>query len=367
MKVLVIGGTGPTGPHIVNGLLARGFEVTILNRGNHERPEIPASVTRLYADPYDRDSLVDAIAGRDFDLCISMYGRLRMIASEMSARVPRFISIGGAPAYRGYMNPLLYPDGGMPVPIPESADKVVHESEDSKGWRILRTEHAVFEAIPHATHFRYPIIYGPHQPVAREWSLVRRLRDGRTRLVLADGGLTLHSFGYAENVAHGVLLAVDKPAISAAKIYNVADIEVLTLAQVAHCIAAHMGVALEIIDMPLALARPALPLLMQPATTHRVQDVYAIRHDLGYTDTVAPRAALARTVDWLLANPPAPGGMEEQVLQDPFDYAAEDRLIAAWQDLLSRFPDIAWANEPGVGMAYSGPGGRPRSQVEFKE
>ncbi len=34
MQVLVIGGTGPTGPHVVNGLIERGFTVTILHTGS---------------------------------------------------------------------------------------------------------------------------------------------------------------------------------------------------------------------------------------------------------------------------------------------------------------------------------------------
>lgn len=33
MKALIIGGTGPTGPHIIRGLLDRGYDVTMLNRG----------------------------------------------------------------------------------------------------------------------------------------------------------------------------------------------------------------------------------------------------------------------------------------------------------------------------------------------
>ena len=33
---LVVGGTGPTGPFIVNGLRERGYRVTIFHRGTHE-------------------------------------------------------------------------------------------------------------------------------------------------------------------------------------------------------------------------------------------------------------------------------------------------------------------------------------------
>ena len=37
---IVVGGTGPTGPHVVRGLLDRGFAVTIVHTGRHEREEI---------------------------------------------------------------------------------------------------------------------------------------------------------------------------------------------------------------------------------------------------------------------------------------------------------------------------------------
>ena len=87
---------------------------------------------------------------------------------------------------------------------------------------------------------------------------------------------------------------------------------------------------------------------------------------LGYRDPVAPREALRRTVAWLLENPLAPGGPEETVLQDPFDYAAEDALIAGWKQALAQVPEVKFAREPGYTLSYSGPGGRDRSNPEFE-
>ena len=52
MKALVVGGTGPTGPYIVNGLLERGYEVAIFHRGTHEIPEIPPEVEHIHGDPH---------------------------------------------------------------------------------------------------------------------------------------------------------------------------------------------------------------------------------------------------------------------------------------------------------------------------
>ena len=60
----MIGGTGPTGIWIVNGLLERGWDVTILHRGAHERAEVPADVEHLHHDPFDVDDLTRALDGR---------------------------------------------------------------------------------------------------------------------------------------------------------------------------------------------------------------------------------------------------------------------------------------------------------------
>jgi nucleoside-diphosphate-sugar epimerase len=365
-KVLVIGGTGPTGIPIVSGLVARGHDVTILHRGTHERDETPHEVEHLHHDPYDVDSLRTGMEGRTFDTVLAMYGRLRRIAEVTQGRVGRFVSVGGVPALRGWMNPFLDEPHGTPVPLSETAPVVAAPDEDEKGYRVARTEEHVFAHHPNAAHFRYPYVYGPHQVVPREWMVVRRILDGRRRMIVADDGLTLHHHGYTENLAHAVLLAVDHPEAAAGKVFNCGDEEVLTVRQVIELCATALDHDLELVSMPYDIALPARPLVMQPLPTHRVLDISRLREDLGYHDVVPAREAVGRTARWLAANPPEPGGLEEMVLTDPFDYAAEDRLMAAWETALSALPEIEFANAPGYGHAYSGPGGRPRSQPTFE-
>jgi hypothetical protein len=53
------------------------------------------------------------------------------------------------------------------------------------------------------------------------------------------------------------------------------------------------------------------------------------------------------------------------VLMDPFDYAAEERLMDGWQALRDSLPAVEFAVTPGWGFAYSGPEGRPRTQEEY--
>lgn len=367
MKALVIGGAGPSGPHIVKGLVARGYATSILHSGRHEPAELPAEIEHIHTDAFDPAQVEAALAGRRFDVVIATYGRLRRNAEILAGRVGHFISVGGFPGYRGYMNAPLCDPPGFPVPTREDAPMIHDPAEDEKGFRIRATEERVFAAQPGATHFRYPWVYGPRQPAPREWSIVRRILDRRPFLIVADGGLSLSHFGYVENVAHAILLAVDRPKVAAGQIYNCGDQEVLTIAQVAQVIAQGLGHAWEIVSLPWEIAWPARPLVAQPWTTHRIVSLAKLESELGYRDVVAPREALVRTARWLVANRPAPGGIEEQVLQDPFDYAAEDALVAQWRVARASIEEPKWAGgeAPGYGLAYSGPGGRARSQSTF--
>src|ERR1700722_1498775 len=261
MKALVIGGTGPSGHYIVNGLLHRGYDVAMLHSGKHELDEIPDTVEHIHTDPFAEEALRGAIGNRTFDLTVAAYGRLRRIADIMVGRTGRFISIGGAPAYRGYMNPTVLQPAGMPVPTSEDAPMVTVEAEDAKGWRVAQTERAVFERPPGATHFRYPLLYGPYQIAPREWCVVRRILDGRRSIIVADDGLSLNHSAYVENAAQAVLLAVDRPEASAGQIYNVGDERVLTLRQVIEIIAKTLDYELEIVSMPREFAIPARPMM----------------------------------------------------------------------------------------------------------
>jgi hypothetical protein len=186
-------------------------------------------------------------------------------------------------------------------------------------------------------------------------------------MIIADDGLTLHHQCYTENAAAAVLLAIEHPERSAATIFNVGDEEVLTVKQMIELCAAALGAELELISMPYDLAIPARPLLAQPLPTHRVMDLSLLHHQLGHRDPVPAREATRRTAQWLYDNRPLPGGTEEMVLTDPFDYAGEDALINSWLAARAsvKLPDFQ--PMPGYGLAYSGPLGRPRTQREFVE
>jgi dTDP-D-glucose 4,6-dehydratase len=196
---------------------------------------------------------------------------------------------------------------------------------------------------------------------------VRRILDERPHIIVPDAGLSLSHFGYVENLAHAVMLAVDQPDKAKGQIYNCGDQQVLTLRQVVDTIARSLGHEWEVVSMPWELAIPARPMVAQPWTNHRIVSTGKIEAELGYRDVVAPIEALSTTARWLAANRPEPGGIEEIVLEDPFDYAAEDLLIERYREALAKVAMPEWrdGSEPGYGLAYSGPGARPRTQPTF--
>jgi hypothetical protein len=113
-----------------------------------------------------------------------------------------------------------------------------------------------------------------------------------------------------------------------------------------------MGWPVKIVGVPAEVARPAWPLLTHEESDHRLMDLGKLQRDLGYRDVVPVQEGLRRTVEWLVANRPEPGGLTEQILGDPFDYGAEDALIAAAREGLEQLRAVRYAQPPSAGASY---------------
>lgn len=341
MKILVIGGAGVTGTPIVQQLLARGCDVSILHRGVHAA-SAPDSVSRIMADPYAKDGLANALAGKRFDAVIATYGRLRYVAQQLIGITDRLISVGGAaPVYKGW-GEMMAPnpwETTQPTPLflAENHPLASAETADPFSLAVRKTEQDIlgFHQAGHfnVTHFRYPLVYGTNNICPAEWGLIRRAREKRTPLILPAGGLTMVSRGFAENIAHAIMLAVENPSASAGQIYNICDDAVIYNQQWVTLLGDIMQHRFDTIDIPFSALptgfRATPPQLLY--RHHCVLDISKIKQQLGYRDVVSVEEALARTVKFYMDNPLADGSEAEQNLGDPFDYAYEDAFIAAWQ------------------------------------
>lgn len=351
-KALVVGGTGPTGPAIVNGLLRRGYDVSIMHRGTHE-VEFDSDVGHIHKDPNFADALTEAMSSRPWwDLVVFSYGRLAHGVEVAKGRTGRFIGIGG-------MNPAPKADPrvgllGQAVNLRE--EQLVGAAEPyapKLPARITQARNALFAAHSaghyDATYLSYPSnVYGPRAPGPREWCIVRRILDGRRTIIVPDGGATLIPRGYGENLGHGVLLAIDRQDASAGRYFALGDLRQFTMRQIIDAIAEYMNHDWEVVEMPYEFALPTRAYNMGRHTT--VAHTGAAEAALGYRDTVPADVALRATVDWLLANRPEPGGAVEQRIGAVFEYEKEDQLIGAWQRAMSgvrdEFTRIAFPDAP---------------------
>jgi nucleoside-diphosphate-sugar epimerase len=362
MKALVIGGTGPTGPFIVNGLLDRSYETVILHRGHHEVP-FKSEIEHIHVDPHFEEGMRDALQGRRFDLIIITYGRLAMLAEVLKGHTHRLISIGGtAYATDPYDRPVSE-EGKRPKNI-KLIDKIVNTEES------LFKLHNSGEF--NITHFRYPNLYGPRQLAPKEWSVIRRVLDGRRVLPMMEGGLTLESRAYVENAGAAVLLAVDKPEASAGQTYNIADQHTPSDIVRARTIADILGADVEFVSFPRSAGRPAhywgrgrdLETGTRgepPPVAHRLLDVGKIVRELGYSDPVRFEDAMKRTVQWYLKNPIERESEEERVLGDPFDYAAEDEFIRIQRSFVKACEEL-----PFLGVRHAHAYDHPKEAARAK-
>jgi nucleoside-diphosphate-sugar epimerase len=338
VKALVIGGTGPTGPLVVEGLLKRGYDVTILHRGKHE-VEFPETVEHLHGETHFIEPMREALGTRKFDLVIGMYGRLRYVAEVIKERTHRFIGIGGVP-YQAFVEGEKSREG-VPLFIRENAPLCRDEKKSKFTYLMTMSEEVVMNAHKEgfyaATILRFPMIYGPRQVAPREWCIIRRILDGRRHLIIPDGGLKLERRGYAENAAHAVLLAVDKPEESSGEIFNVGDETIWSLRHWIDLITHILNYEWKLISMPFSIARPSRPYAGR--SFHWVPDIEKIKIRMGYRDKVPPEEGLKRTIQWILENRPEPGGEVERGLGDPFDYGMEDRLIRDFEEGLIRIKE----------------------------
>ena len=111
MRILVLGGTHHVGRAVSEEALARGHEVTILNRGRSGRAA--AGVRRLVADRLDPDAMATALHGHDWDLVVDTWSH-----APLAVRTSARLLSGHADAYHYVSSRSVYA-----WPIPENADE----------------------------------------------------------------------------------------------------------------------------------------------------------------------------------------------------------------------------------------------------
>ena len=100
LRLLILGGTGFTGPHQVRYALQRGHKVTLFNRGRQPR-EWPGEIEELIGDRNTGN--LKALEGREWDVCIDNPTTLpfwvRDVGRVLRGKVQHYIFISTVSVY----------------------------------------------------------------------------------------------------------------------------------------------------------------------------------------------------------------------------------------------------------------------------
>jgi 2'-hydroxyisoflavone reductase len=123
LRILILGGTGFTGPFQVRYALSRGHKVTVFNRGKTHPGELPKEAEQLIGD---RNGQLDALKGRRWDVCIDIPTTLpvwvRDAAQILKGNVDRYVFISTISVYSDNSKPGM--DESGPLAKYEGADSM---------------------------------------------------------------------------------------------------------------------------------------------------------------------------------------------------------------------------------------------------
>ena len=135
LRILILGGTGFTGPFQVKYALSRGHKVTVFNRGKTHPGELPKEVEQLIGD---RNGHLEALKGKKWDVCIdnptTLPAWVRDAAQILKGNVERYIFISTISVYA---DTSTGPDENTPLAKYEGADpfKETLEAMKASGYK----------------------------------------------------------------------------------------------------------------------------------------------------------------------------------------------------------------------------------------
>src|SRR5881409_3960632 len=135
LRILILGGTGFTGPYQVRYALGRGHKVTTFNRGKTHPGELPNEGEQLIGD---RNGKLDALKDRQWDVVIdnptTLPAWVRDVAQILKGNVERYVFISTISVYGDVKTG---PDENAPTEKYEGADpyKETLEAMKASGYK----------------------------------------------------------------------------------------------------------------------------------------------------------------------------------------------------------------------------------------
>ncbi len=308
MKVLVTGGAGFIGSHVVEKLLARGDEVTVLDNFNDfydptiKRENMLANagarlvegdirdadlIKRLFAEGFEGVIHLAAMAGVRPSLEDPLlYGDVNVrgtqtLLRELEHADIRFVFASSSSVY----------GSNERVPFEETDD--IHRpvspyaATKRSGELLCYTHHHLYKTP--ISCLRFFTVYGPRQrPEMAIHKFVRRCLAGESIPFFGDGS-TRRDYTYIDDIVDGVVRSLDR--CEGYEVYNLGESETISLSELVSTIGEVTGTEPVLERLP-----------MQPGDVLiTYANVDKARQKLGYEPRTSLRDGLERFLSWYRA------------------------------------------------------------------
>jgi nucleoside-diphosphate-sugar epimerase len=302
MKVLVTGGAGFIGSHLVERLLHDGFEVRVLDNfstGRRENILDLSDVELVEGDMQSYERAHTAVQGCEVVFhqaalpsvprsiqdplttnAANVTGTLNVLLSARDSDVRRVIFASSSSVY-GANRTLPKAENLLPVPIsPYAVSKLAGEGYCRSFWQVYGLE---------TVALRYFNVFGPRQDPRSQYAavvpkFVTAFLSGGTPTVYGDGNQT-RDFTYVGNVVDGTIRAMQAEDV-AGKTFNIASGEEISVNRLVEELQLLTGVTVE---PRYADPRPG-------EVMHSHADISRAGRELGYQPAVAFAEGLKFTI-----------------------------------------------------------------------
>jgi UDP-glucose 4-epimerase len=307
MRVLVTGGAGFIGSHLVEALVARGDEVAVLDDMSAGRPgRVPAEATVHKLSVIEAGALAAATSEFRPEIICHLAARIDVRTSVVSPADDAHVNVigtvnvleaartVGARVLFGSTGAVIYGrDAPIPslegvLPLPESPYGVAKNCAEQYVElynRLHGTRHAVL---------RFANVYGPRQDPAGQAGVVAifcaRAIAGQRPVIYGDGRQT-RDFVYVSDAVDAYLAAADRGRPGTWNIGSGIEVSILELAEIIGELAG------QLVDPVFAPARPG-ELRRGALASERA------RRDLGWTPAVSLTDGVSRVYQWIQAGAP---------------------------------------------------------------
>ncbi len=313
MKILVTGGAGFIGSHVVDRLVAEGHQVRVLDDLSTGRLENLAGVRDriefVQGDIRERNAVTKACQGVEAIIheaawrsvpksMADPYGYVEvnvlatagLLEAAAKAKVKRFVFVSSSSVY-GETTKVPMREDDLTAPVsPYAASKLAGELLCGLFSRSFGLE---------TVSVRYFNVFGPRQSLENEYAVVvpkfvMCLLRRESPPVYGDGKQS-RDFTYIDNVAEATILASQRPKVNG-EVLNVALGEEHSVLEL-----------LEELNRILGLSvKPAFQPPRPGDVLRTFADASRAKRVLNWTGRVNFSEGLKRTAEWFKANPPKP-------------------------------------------------------------